>query len=76
MTVVTFPKAKMAGFYRLRGYLRRLPDLTWRKKKATSADFSLSFNEVAVSKNLYFFSKVIDEHHLTSDKIFSVEVPT
>jgi hypothetical protein len=46
------------------------------KKKGNVRRLSLSFNEVAVSKNLYFFSKVIDEHHLTSDKIFSVEVPT
>jgi len=52
---------------------KEISDITLIKIKTKSADFAFSFNDVAVSQNVYVLAKVTDEHPLTLGKIFSVE---
>jgi hypothetical protein len=49
---------------------RRLPDIPVIKIKATSGEFHTSSTKFLFKKK-YFLAKVIDEHFLASDKIFS-----
>jgi hypothetical protein len=62
----------MAGVDWLPSFLKMHPDISLRKPEATFAAPAMGFNKVAVSTFL-FFGKIIDEHHLTPDKIYNVD---
>lgn len=64
---------KMAGRYWLENFLKRNPDLSFRKPEATSAARAAGFNSVAVNNFFDLVTDLIIKYKLTPDKIFNVD---
>lgn len=63
----------MAGEDWLSGFLKRHPDLTYRRPEPTSAARAMGFNKVAVSEFFTLLEEVVDKHSLTPDRIYNVD---
>lgn len=63
----------MAGEGWLCGFLKRHPDLSYRKPEPTSAARAMGFNRVAVQTFFSLLERIIDENKLTGDKIYNVD---
>lgn len=63
----------MAGEDWLSGFLKRHPDLAYRRPEPTSAARAMGFNRVAVDKFFTLLENVIDKHKLTPERIYNVD---
>ncbi|GBP08843.1 hypothetical protein EVAR_78245_1 [Eumeta japonica] len=64
---------KIAGVDWLKGFMKRHPDLSIRKPKATSAARAMGFNKVAVNKFYFLLAEVYDKYNLTPDRIYNCD---
>ncbi|XP_049867446.1 uncharacterized protein LOC126367763 [Pectinophora gossypiella] len=63
----------MAGEDWLSGFLKRHPDLAYRRPEPTSAARAMGFNRVAVNNFFKLLENVIDKHKLTPERIYNVD---
>ncbi|CAK1550150.1 unnamed protein product [Leptosia nina] len=63
----------MAGEDWLSGFLKRHPDLAYRRPEPTSAARAMAFNRVAVDNFFTLLENVIDKHKLTPERIYNVD---
>ncbi|KAJ0169726.1 hypothetical protein K1T71_014332 [Dendrolimus kikuchii] len=63
----------VAGVDWLKGFLKRHPDITYRKPEPTSAARAMGFNRVAVGKFYELLETVYDKHKITPQRIFNVD---
>lgn len=61
----------LAGIDWLKGFLKRHPDVSYRKPEPTTA--AIGVNRVAVESFFQLLKKIYDEHKLTPQKIFNVD---
>lgn len=63
----------MAGEDWLSGFLKRHPELSFRRPEPTSAARAMAFNKVAVNEFFTLLESVVEEHCLTPDRIYNVD---
>lgn len=63
----------MAGEDWLSGFLKRHPELSFRRPEPTSAARAMAFNKVAVNEFFTLLEKVVEEHGFTADRIYNVD---
>ncbi|XP_030760300.1 uncharacterized protein LOC115885497 [Sitophilus oryzae] len=63
----------MAGADWLKGFLKRHPDITYRKPEATSATRAMGFNRVAVGNFFNLLEAAIDEYKITPQCTYNVD---
>lgn len=64
---------KIAGADWLRGFLKRHPDITYRKPEATSAARAMGFNRVAVDNFFSLLEQAIDKYKITPQRTYNVD---
>lgn len=62
-----------AGKEWLRSFLKRHPDLSFRKPEPTSAARAMGFNKVQVTKFFELLCSLLDEYKFTPEKIFNCD---
>lgn len=55
------------------GFLKRHPDLSYRRPEPTSAARAMAFNRVAGMFFFHLLEQIVDKHAFTPDRIFNVD---
>lgn len=63
----------MAGEDWLSGFLKRHPDLAYRRPEPTSAARAMAFNKVAVDNFFSLLENVVEKHKLAPERIYNVD---
>lgn len=63
----------LAGQDWLKGFLKRHPEISYRKPEPTSAARAMGFNRVAVERFFELLDKVYDKHKISPQRIFNVD---
>lgn len=63
----------MAGEDWLSGFLKRHPELSFRRPEPTSTARAMAFNKVAVNEFFTLLESVVEKHGLTPERIYNVD---
>ena len=63
----------MAGVDWLKSFLKRHPDISYRKPEATSAARAMGFNKIAVNDFFKLLETAIDKYQITPQNIYNVD---
>lgn len=65
--------SQMAGEDWVQNFMKRHCELSLRKPEATSGARAMGFNKVTVTQFFNLLTKIVDEHHLTGDRIYNCD---